>query len=63
MTDIEKKIKTMDGFYEKYLPEFDKKYPINLRVDEEEQDLIYSRRLLTEGCAVEPLEDTKKEEG
>ena len=37
-------IKSMDEFYKKYLPEDYKKYPITMRVSEEEQKLIYARR-------------------
>ena len=37
-------IGTIDEFYRKYLPEDDKKYPINMRVSKEEENLILERR-------------------
>lgn len=37
-------IKNMDRFYEKYLPEDAKKYPITMRVSEKEADFLRGRR-------------------
>lgn len=45
----QKPIHIMDEFYKKYLPNFDKKYPIDMRVSKEEQDLILAHR---GGCDV-----------
>lgn len=38
------KIKSMDEFYKKYLPEHDRKYPIDMRVSEEEKRHILFHR-------------------
>ena len=37
-------IKNMDEFYKKYLPEYDKKYPITMKVSEEEAEYLKWRR-------------------
>jgi len=37
-------IKTMEGFYNKYLPEYAAKYPIEIRVSKEEEAYIRWRR-------------------
>lgn len=37
-------IKSMDEFYERYLPEYAKKYPITMRVSKEEADYLKWKR-------------------
>jgi len=39
-----KKIKNSDEFLKLYLPSFNERYPINMRVSEEEKNLILDRR-------------------